>query len=207
MSFKKLKAANSAWFACKEETKTFKTRIISFFVSCFRALLIFTFNSSKLDKHLLRFPCMSHCMCSHKPWQWARLKLLNEMQASFYLFLFWVNVWFQFEIILLFLSEIYPTADYKLLLYSSLFSYPKQNIDITNFSSSWADGLAFCAVYHTYLPSHIPYSSLTPENKVRILPGTFSMYIIGWIDQCNSAFFSVLCRGRISVWHSRQERV
>ncbi|XP_028995624.1 cytospin-A isoform X2 [Betta splendens] len=40
-----------------------------------------------------------------------------------------------------------------------------KNIDITNFSSSWADGLAFCAVYHSYLPSHIPYSALTPENK------------------------------------------
>lgn len=45
-----------------------------------------------------------------------------------------------------------------------------QNIDITNFSSSWADGLAFCAVYHTYLPSHIPYSTLTPENKVGTVP-------------------------------------
>ncbi|XP_062379689.1 cytospin-A [Sardina pilchardus] len=40
-----------------------------------------------------------------------------------------------------------------------------KNIDITNFSSSWADGLAFCAVYHTYLPSHIPYSSLRLDNK------------------------------------------
>ncbi|XP_075964727.1 uncharacterized protein LOC142968638 [Anarhichas minor] len=40
-----------------------------------------------------------------------------------------------------------------------------KNIDITNFSSSWADGLAFCAVYHTYLPSHVPYTTLTPENK------------------------------------------
>ncbi|XP_059208530.1 cytospin-A isoform X2 [Centropristis striata] len=40
-----------------------------------------------------------------------------------------------------------------------------KNIDITNFSSSWSDGLAFCAVYHTYLPSHIPYTTLTPENK------------------------------------------
>ncbi|XP_048842404.1 cytospin-B-like isoform X1 [Brienomyrus brachyistius] len=39
------------------------------------------------------------------------------------------------------------------------------NIDITNFSSSWVDGLAFCAVYHTYLPSHIPYSSLNPQDK------------------------------------------
>lgn len=40
-----------------------------------------------------------------------------------------------------------------------------KNIDITNFSSSWADGLAFCAIYHTYLPSHIPYNGLSPENK------------------------------------------
>ncbi|XP_056282331.1 cytospin-A isoform X2 [Pseudoliparis swirei] len=40
-----------------------------------------------------------------------------------------------------------------------------KSIDITNFSSSWADGLAFCAVYHTYLPSHIPYTTLAPENK------------------------------------------
>ncbi|KAK2826252.1 hypothetical protein Q5P01_020466 [Channa striata] len=40
-----------------------------------------------------------------------------------------------------------------------------KNIDITNFSSSWVDGLAFCAVYHSYLPSHIPYSTLTPETK------------------------------------------
>uniref|UniRef100_A0A4W5Q101 Si:ch211-195o20.7 n=1 Tax=Hucho hucho TaxID=62062 RepID=A0A4W5Q101_9TELE len=41
-----------------------------------------------------------------------------------------------------------------------------KNIDITNFSSSWADGLAFCAVYHTYLPSHIPYCTLSPDNKI-----------------------------------------
>lgn len=40
-----------------------------------------------------------------------------------------------------------------------------KNIDITNFSSSWADGLAFCAVYHSYRPSHIPYGTLSPDNK------------------------------------------
>ncbi|XP_035241347.1 cytospin-A [Anguilla anguilla] len=40
-----------------------------------------------------------------------------------------------------------------------------KNIDITNFSSSWSDGLAFCAVYHTYLPSLIPYSSLCPADR------------------------------------------
>lgn len=41
-----------------------------------------------------------------------------------------------------------------------------QNIEITNFSSCWVDGLAFCAIYHSYLPSHIPYDKLSPDNKV-----------------------------------------
>ncbi|KAK6483443.1 cytospin-A-like [Huso huso] len=40
-----------------------------------------------------------------------------------------------------------------------------QNIDITNFSSSWNDGLAFCAVLHTYLPAHIPYQELNNQDK------------------------------------------
>uniref|UniRef100_A0A8C5DQK8 Cytospin-A n=1 Tax=Gouania willdenowi TaxID=441366 RepID=A0A8C5DQK8_GOUWI len=42
-----------------------------------------------------------------------------------------------------------------------------QNIDITNFSSSWNDGLAFCAVLHTYLPAHIPYQELSSQEKRR----------------------------------------
>uniref|UniRef100_A0A3P8Y1U1 Cytospin-A n=1 Tax=Esox lucius TaxID=8010 RepID=A0A3P8Y1U1_ESOLU len=42
-----------------------------------------------------------------------------------------------------------------------------QNIDITNFSSSWNDGLAFCAVLHTYLPAHIPYLELSSQDKKR----------------------------------------
>lgn len=42
-----------------------------------------------------------------------------------------------------------------------------QNIDITNFSSSWNDGLAFCAVLHTYLPAHIPYQELSGQEKRR----------------------------------------
>ncbi|KAM4809595.1 cytospin-A [Rhinophrynus dorsalis] len=42
-----------------------------------------------------------------------------------------------------------------------------QNIDITNFSSSWNDGLAFCALLHTYLPAHIPYQELSNQDKRR----------------------------------------
>ncbi|KAJ7308788.1 hypothetical protein JRQ81_008053 [Phrynocephalus forsythii] len=45
--------------------------------------------------------------------------------------------------------------------------YP--NIDITNFSSSWSDGLAFCALLHTYLPAHIPYHELNGQEKKRNL--------------------------------------
>lgn len=43
--------------------------------------------------------------------------------------------------------------------------YP--NIDITNFSSSWNDGLALCALLHTYLPDQIPYSELTQTETRR----------------------------------------
>ncbi|XP_074528067.1 cytospin-B isoform X2 [Halichoeres trimaculatus] len=49
--------------------------------------------------------------------------------------------------------------------------YP--NIDVTNFSSSWSDGLAFCALLHTYLPAHIPYLELISQDKVRNLTLAF----------------------------------
>uniref|UniRef100_A0A3B4AZ98 Cytospin-A n=1 Tax=Periophthalmus magnuspinnatus TaxID=409849 RepID=A0A3B4AZ98_9GOBI len=49
--------------------------------------------------------------------------------------------------------------------------YP--NIDVTNFSSSWSDGLAFCALLHTYLPAHIPYQELISQDKVRNLTLAF----------------------------------
>ncbi|KAL3272110.1 hypothetical protein HHI36_022572, partial [Cryptolaemus montrouzieri] len=42
-----------------------------------------------------------------------------------------------------------------------------QNIDITNFSSSWNDGLALCALLHTYLPDRIPYDTLNAQEKRR----------------------------------------
>ncbi|KAM5180232.1 cytospin-B [Mantella aurantiaca] len=47
------------------------------------------------------------------------------------------------------------------------------NIDITNFSSSWSDGLAFCALLHTYLPAHIPYHELNSQDKKRNLKLAF----------------------------------
>ncbi|CAH1985862.1 unnamed protein product [Acanthoscelides obtectus] len=49
-----------------------------------------------------------------------------------------------------------------------------RNIDITNFSSSWNDGLALCALMHTYLPEKIPYDSLTPQEKRKNFSLAFS---------------------------------
>ncbi|KAI5722402.1 hypothetical protein M8J76_007851 [Diaphorina citri] len=48
------------------------------------------------------------------------------------------------------------------------------NIDITNFSSSWNDGLALCAILHSYLPDKVPYDSLTPNEKRRNFTIAFS---------------------------------
>lgn len=43
-----------------------------------------------------------------------------------------------------------------------------KGIDITNFSSSWNDGLAFCALLHTYLgDAKIPYDQLDSKDKRR----------------------------------------
>uniref|UniRef100_A0A1B6E3F7 Calponin-homology (CH) domain-containing protein n=1 Tax=Clastoptera arizonana TaxID=38151 RepID=A0A1B6E3F7_9HEMI len=49
-----------------------------------------------------------------------------------------------------------------------------KNIDITNFSSSWNDGLAFCALMHSYLPDLVPYDTLIPSEKRRNFTVAFS---------------------------------
>uniref|UniRef100_A0A3P9INE1 Cytospin-A n=1 Tax=Oryzias latipes TaxID=8090 RepID=A0A3P9INE1_ORYLA len=58
--------------------------------------------------------------------------------------------------------------------------YP--NIDVTNFSSSWSDGLAFCALLHTYLPAHIPYQELISQDKK-------NANLLCWNHQLSIVFF------------------
>uniref|UniRef100_A0A3P9GX03 Smoothelin, like n=1 Tax=Oryzias latipes TaxID=8090 RepID=A0A3P9GX03_ORYLA len=40
-----------------------------------------------------------------------------------------------------------------------------QNIDIQNFSSSWSNGMAFCALVHSFFPAEFDYNSLSPANR------------------------------------------
>lgn len=41
--------------------------------------------------------------------------------------------------------------------------YP--NVNVTNFSSSWADGMAFCALIHRFAPHSFDFSKLDPKNR------------------------------------------
>ncbi|XP_070571569.1 smoothelin-like isoform X2 [Ptychodera flava] len=41
--------------------------------------------------------------------------------------------------------------------------YP--NCEVTNFSSSWSNGMAFCALVHHYFPDAYDYNTLNPKNR------------------------------------------
>lgn len=50
-----------------------------------------------------------------------------------------------------------------LFLFNWLLSGMKQGVDIQNFSSSWKDGIAFCALVHRFFPDAFEYSILNPN--------------------------------------------
>jgi hypothetical protein len=39
------------------------------------------------------------------------------------------------------------------------------NVKITNFSSSWSDGLAFCALIHHFMPNLFNYTELNSNDR------------------------------------------
>ncbi|KAM3939623.1 smoothelin isoform 2-T2 [Leptodactylus fuscus] len=40
-----------------------------------------------------------------------------------------------------------------------------EHVDIQNFSSSWSDGMAFCALVHNFFPEAFDYNQLSPQNR------------------------------------------
>ncbi|TNN13754.1 MICAL-like protein [Schistosoma japonicum] len=48
-----------------------------------------------------------------------------------------------------------------------------QNVNITDFTSSWKDGLAFCALVHKHFPDLIDFHHLKPEDAVKNLELAF----------------------------------
>ena len=59
-----------------------------------------------------------------------------------------------------------PYRTFSLFLSNCFPSATKQGVDIQNFSSSWKDGIAFCALVHRFFPDAFEYSILNP-NKPR----------------------------------------
>ncbi|KAI7789397.1 putative smoothelin [Triplophysa rosa] len=53
-------------------------------------------------------------------------------------------------------------------------TYSYENVDIQNFSSSWNDGMAFCALVHNFFPEAFDYSSLSPSNRRQNFEVAFS---------------------------------
>nr|XP_019952575.1 PREDICTED: smoothelin-like protein 2 isoform X1 [Paralichthys olivaceus]XP_019952576.1 PREDICTED: smoothelin-like protein 2 isoform X1 [Paralichthys olivaceus] len=49
-----------------------------------------------------------------------------------------------------------------------------QNIDIQNFSSSWSDGMAFCALVHSFFPLEFDYNTLNPAHRKHNLALAFT---------------------------------
>ncbi|XP_037834996.1 smoothelin-like protein 1 isoform X1 [Kryptolebias marmoratus] len=49
-----------------------------------------------------------------------------------------------------------------------------KNIDIQNFSSCWSDGMAFCALVHSFFPLEFEYSALNPANRKQNLELAFT---------------------------------
>ena len=39
-----------------------------------------------------------------------------------------------------------------------------QNVEVKDFSHSFANGLALCAILHTFVPDDVPYDDLSPDN-------------------------------------------
>lgn len=40
-----------------------------------------------------------------------------------------------------------------------------ENVKIENFSTSWSDGMAFCALIHHFLPDAFDFTKLTPKQR------------------------------------------
>lgn len=50
-----------------------------------------------------------------------------------------------------------------------------QHVDLQNFSSSWSDGMAFCALVHSFFPDAFDYNALSPTQRQKNFELAFTM--------------------------------
>uniref|UniRef100_A0A182FJP5 Calponin-homology (CH) domain-containing protein n=3 Tax=Anopheles albimanus TaxID=7167 RepID=A0A182FJP5_ANOAL len=57
------------------------------------------------------------------------------------------------------------TVKDQLLQWCQMKTKEYENVKIENFSTSWSDGMAFCALIHHFLPDAFDFSQLTPQQR------------------------------------------
>nr|XP_023020334.1 uncharacterized protein LOC111508923 [Leptinotarsa decemlineata] len=62
-------------------------------------------------------------------------------------------------------SQSASTIKDRLLYWCKMKTKEYENVQLDNFSTSWADGLAFCALIHHFLPDAFDYHTLTPKDR------------------------------------------
>lgn len=81
------------------------------------------------------------------------------------------------------MSSTDPSVNHILLLWECFhhlsvplfwFCFSSQHVDIQNFSSSWSNGMAFCALVHNFFPDAFDYGSLSPSNRRQNFEVAFS---------------------------------
>jgi len=73
------------------------------------------------------------------------------------------------------ISEEELSARDGLLLWCKKKTAGYNNVKVTNFSDSWQDGLAFCALIHAHRPDLIDFDSLNKEDKLKNLQLAFDI--------------------------------
>ena len=64
-------------------------------------------------------------------------------------------------------------------------------MEVKDFRQSWSDGLAFCAILHSFLPDKIPYDDLSADNPRKNFTTAFEA--AEWVLIYNSNM--ILCSG------------
>lgn len=107
---------------------------------------------------------------------WQTVNVHKESRSFFFLHLlcfrfFFPNFVFFFSLLSCsssFFSSLFP-------LFFLLFLLSHSEVNITNFTTSWKDGLAFCAICHRYFPSSLSYTDCIPKTPMERLTAAFNV--------------------------------
>ncbi|CAL8254185.1 unnamed protein product [Lota lota] len=88
-----------------------------------------------------------------------------------------------------------PNASQSLLAWCRQVTKNYRGVKITNFTTSWRNGLAFCALLHHFRPDHIDYKSLNPqdikENNKKAYDGFASLGISRLLEPSDMVLLAI----------------